>query len=612
MYVETVVGRDTVNTMPPAHARRAARSRQDRARYRRERSRRGARRRDARAAGREDLALRRHAQAPSRRRLALLRFLRRAARRDRLQAEATRLGGAERVRLSLGACASRLRRARSRSWPSRFPQAHVGARSDALVGDPAAAPIIKKSLGLARHSSSICSKTVPELQVVRRRDAGRLSTPPSSAAWAAVRSRPTFSPTPSARSTVIRELHVLDSTYPQQIKELEDRSIIARTLFIISSKSGTTTEPNAFYAYFHEKVSKASAPPTPARNFVAITDPGTPLVEEAKEESFRAYFENDPNIGGRYSALSFVGIVPSAIAGYDINLLLDRALGAMHANDAPSIRAARPAFASARRSAALRVNGRDKLTIVTHPRRARFRRVGRTADRGIDRQARQGHRSDRRRAARRAAGLRRRSALRLRRRELCRTPSRRRREASGTRRRPAIRCIRLAMNDQYDLGEQFYLWEIAVAAAGVILGIDAFDQPNVQESKDNTVRCSRSTRRTARFDEPKPTSQRRVRRDAIFPAASDFARRSRGRRLPELLRSCGRRLQRDHGLHRAQPDRTRGFCDELRLKIRNAHRVATTVGFGPRFLHSTGQLHKGGPDTCVVICRSPSTIPTIR
>ncbi len=289
------------------------------------------------------------------------------------------------------------------------------------------------------------------------------------------------------------QLYVLDSTCPQQIKELEGKIDIASTLFIISSKSGTTTEPNAFYAYFYEKVSKEIGAASAGRNFVAITDPGTKLDKEAQDMDFRADFENDPNIGGRYSALSFVGIAPSATAGYDINLLLDRALGAMHANDRSVDPRTAPGVRFGAAIGGLARNGRDKLTIVTHPAVKAFgawaeqliaestgkmgkgivpiegEPLGVPDDYGDDRvfvyvganlPSPAAETDDKLRAL----------------------------EAAG---HPVIR---LDMNDAYDVGEQFYLWEIAVAAAGVILGIDAFDQPNVQESKDNTVCAAAAVR----------------------------------------------------------------------------------------------------------------------
>ena len=338
------------------------------------------------------------------------------------------------------------------------------------------------------------------------------------------------------------QLYVLDSTCPQQIKELEEKINVGETLFIISSKSGTTTEPNAFYAYFHEKVSKQVGSSQAGRNFVAITDPGTSLDKEAKEASFREDFKNDPNIGGRYSALSFVGIAPSAIAGYDINLLLDRALGAMHANDRTVDPRSAPGVRFGATIGGLAQNGRDKLTIITHPQVKAFGawaeqliaestgKLGRGIvpiegeplgeptdysddrvfvyvganlpgpDPGVD---------DKLRAL----------------------------EAAG---HPAIR---LEMNDAYDLGEQFYLWEIAVAAAGVILGIDAFDQPNVQESKDNTVALLAEYARNGKFDEP-PANVEGPDFSVTYLSGSNatLPRRTRRRRWRSSSRSCGRTI----------------------------------------------------------------------
>ncbi|MBV8245290.1 MAG: bifunctional transaldolase/phosoglucose isomerase, partial [Candidatus Eremiobacteraeota bacterium] len=167
-------------------------------------------------------------------------------------------------------------------------------------------------------------------------------------------------------------LHVLDSTDPVQISELEAKIDLERTLFIVASKSGTTTEPDAFYRYFHEKVTKVVGSARAGAWFVAITDPGTKLESEAKDAGFRKVFTNDPNIGGRYSALSYFGLVPAAIAGYDLKLLVDRGLGAMHAND----KTVAPADATGVRFGAaiggFAKTGRDKLTIVTHPSIAAF------------------------------------------------------------------------------------------------------------------------------------------------------------------------------------------------------------------------------------------------
>jgi transaldolase/glucose-6-phosphate isomerase len=396
------------------------------------------------------------------------------------------------------------------------------------------------------------------------------------------------------------QLLVLDSTCPQQIKELEARFHIPHTLFIISSKSGTTTEPNAFYAYFHEKVSKQVGSAAAGRNFAAITDPGTTLDKEAQEANFRADFENDPNIGGRYSALSFVGIAPAAIAGYDINLLLDRALGAMHANDRSVDPRTAPGVLFGAAIGGLARSGRDKLTIVTHPAVQAF---GAWAEQLVaESTGKMGkgivpiegealgtpdvYSNDRTLVYVGANLPDPESGVDDKLKAL---------EAAG---HPVIR---LAMNDRYDVGEQFYLWEIAVAAAGVILGINAFDQPNVQESKDNTVALLKQYAHNGSFEEPKPDVQGPAFDVTYLSGSRGISAQSPAQALAGLFAQLRPQDYNATTAYIARNATHIALLDELRLKIRDSHRVATTVGFGPRFLHSTGQLHKGGPDTCVVL-----------
>jgi transaldolase/glucose-6-phosphate isomerase len=407
------------------------------------------------------------------------------------------------------------------------------------------------------------------------------------------------------------ELLVLDSTCPQEIRELEERLRMRETLFVISSKSGTTTEPNAFFSYFHEKISKELGASVAGRNFVAITDPGTSLADEAKSCGFRACFENDPSIGGRYSALSFVGAVPSAIAGYDVALLLDRALGSMHANDKTVDPKRAPGVRLGAVFGGLAANGRDKLTIVTHPDVEAFgdwaeqliaestgkhgkgivpiarEPLGAPGDYGDDRlfvyvganmpEPQPG-------VAEKLAAL----------------------EAAG---HPVIR---LKMNDEYDLGEQFYLWEIAVAAAGTILGINPFDQPNVQESKDNTVALLASYASTGKLDEPKADVESHSFDVTYLSGSSSIGAHGPAEALAGLFGQLRPNDYQAITAYVARNPQHEALLQELRVKIRDARKVATTVGFGPRFLHSTGQLHKGGPDTCVVlqiVCDDPADQP---
>ncbi len=396
------------------------------------------------------------------------------------------------------------------------------------------------------------------------------------------------------------QVYVLDSTCPQQIKELEEKIRVRDTLFIISSKSGTTTEPNAFYAYFHAQVSKALGAAVAGGNFVAITDPGTTLEAEAKEIKFRACFDNDPNIGGRYSALSFVGVAPSAIGGYDVKLLLDRALGAMHANDRTVDPRSAPAVKFGAAMGGLAVNGRDKVTIVTHP---DVRAFGAWAEQLIAESTGKlgkgivpvegeplgdpGVYSDDRLFVYVGANL--------------PDPEKgvddklKALEAAG---HPVIR---LAMNDEYDLGEQFYTWELAVAAAGVILGIDAFDQPNVQESKDNTVALLEQYASKGGFDEPTAKVENHSLDVTYLSGSKGISASTPTEALVGLFAQMKPHDYNAITAYIARNETHEKLLRELRLKIRDAHKIATTVGFGPRFLHSTGQLHKGGPDTCVVL-----------
>lgn len=514
-------------------------------------------------------------------------------------------GGAERVRLSLGASQQAYAGALDELAKADFLKRLWSHDATLWSNNGDAIAIIKKSLGWLDIQQHMLEE-VPKLRACA-------DDMKSGLGFAVVCGMGGSSLAPDILADTFGtfdghpQLLVLDSTCPAQIKELEGRINLGQTLFIISSKSGTTTEPNAFYAYFYEKVTKQVGASAAPRNFAAITDPGTTLDKEAQECKFRADWENDPNIGGRYSALSFVGIAPSAIAGYDINLLLDRALGAMHANERTVDPRSAPGVRFGATIGGLARAGRDKLTIVTHPHVSAF---GAWAEQLIaESTGKEGkgivpiegeplgtpqNYSDDRTFVYVGANLpqpdaatdEKLSAL----------------EAAG---HPVIR---LAMNDRYDVGEQFYLWEIATAAAGVILGINAFDQPNVQESKDNTVALLKQYAQSGSFDEPKPSvegadfSVTYLSGSSVLRQAQDDKQRSNPvAALAGLFRQLRPHDYQAITAYVARNAEHEELLQELRVKIRDAHRIATTVGFGPRFLHSTGQLHKGGPDSCVVL-----------
>ena len=414
------------------------------------------------------------------------------------------------------------------------------------------------------------------------------------------------------------QLHVLDSSDPEQVRSLEASLDLKATLFIVSSKSGTTTEPEAFLRYFYDRVVKTIGSASAGRHFIAITDPGTQLGTEAREAGFLRTFENDPEIGGRYSALSYFGMLPAALAGYDIATILDRGLGAMQANARTTAAKDAPGVQFGAAIGTLAKAGRDKLTIVTHPSIAAFgtwaeqliaestgksdtgivpiegETLGKPENYGNDRvfvyvgyglpdaPARDG--------ALDAATIEERLAVL---------------EDAG---HPTIR---LRMNDLLDIGEQFALWEIATATAGAILAIDAFDQPNVQESKDNTKRLLADFASRGKFSEPTPTVETKI--VEIIPLAGSATIDFTGADLETAFaRILSRVTPGDYVAITAFIERSPAHeakLRALRIAIRDALKVATTVGFGPRFLHSTGQLHKGGPNTGVFFQLTIDTPP---
>ncbi len=405
--------------------------------------------------------------------------------------------------------------------------------------------------------------------------------------------RVTFGHTPD-----FPELHVLDSTDPEQIAELEAAIDLDRTLFIVSSKSGTTTEPNAFFAYFFDKVAKRVGADKAGSRFIAITDPDSPLVNVANANGFRRVFKNDPNIGGRYSALSDFGMVPAAVGGYNVTLLLDRGLGAMHGNESTSAPSGALRLGAAMGGLALA--GRNKVTIVTHPAVRAFgawaeqliaestgklgkgivpvegERLGEPKDYGNDRFFAY--------VGANLPGADPATDAKLKALEDAGHP-----------------VARLAMNDAYDVGEQYYVWEIATAAAGSLLGIDAFDQPNVQESKDNTKALLEQYAKTGKIDEPQPNVTGDLMDVTFLPGSAALPSTDVAAALAGYVAQTKPGDYVAITAYIARNDDHDKLLQSLRLKIRDARKVATTVGFGPRFLHSTGQLHKGGPDSAVML-----------
>ncbi len=400
------------------------------------------------------------------------------------------------------------------------------------------------------------------------------------------------------------ELLVLDSTVPAQVASFERRVDLRSTLFIVSSKSGTTTEPNVFKQYFFDRVSKVVGANEAGSRFVAITDPGTPLHQLAKRERFRHIFFGVPSIGGRYSALSNFGMVPAAAMGLDVIRLLDRAEVMLHACSPYVPTHDNPGVTLGAILGTLARLGRDKLTLVASPSIARLgawleqllaestgkegkgiipidgEELGPPEVYGDDRVfVYSALESDD--TARDEAAL---TAL----------------ERAG---HPVVR---LKLADLWDLGQEFLRWEFATAVAGSILGINAFNQPDVEASKLATRKLTAAYEKSGSLPEQTP-----LLRDGELSLFADpdnaqaLGVGRNGRDVGDVLAAHIARLRpRDYFAINAyieMSDETFAELQAIRHAVRNAKRVATTVGYGPRFLHSTGQLHKGGPNTGVFL-----------
>ena len=387
------------------------------------------------------------------------------------------------------------------------------------------------------------------------------------------------------------ELRVLDSTHPDVVRGFRSWAGEQRTLFCVSSKSGTTTEPLAFHAAMGEIA--------PALDFVAITDPGTSLEELARSQEFRGIVTAPPDVGGRYSALTVFGLVPAALAGVDLAGLLAGARRMADACREPDA-TANPGLALGAFLGEAALAGRDKLTILTAPRLAAFgdwaeqlvaestgkRDTGIVPIVGEPLAAPDAYLDDRAFVLLTlhddvdadlhvlADGL----------------------EAAGH----PVR--RIGLDDPLAVGGEFVRWEIATAVAGIVLGIDPFDQPNVQESKDATRELLEAFRSRGALPQPMPVVSEPGLAVTADPEALGETPVSVDGAIAALVRTARAGTDYVALLAYVPPDRdVEARLQRIRARIRDVTGAATTLGFGPRFLHSTGQLHKGGPDTGVFL-----------
>ncbi|HKO41900.1 MAG TPA: hypothetical protein VJU84_01315 [Pyrinomonadaceae bacterium] len=381
-------------------------------------------------------------------------------------------------------------------------------------------------------------------------------------------------------------LLVLDSTDPDVVSNFRNQIDVARCLFVIASKSGTTTEPVAFHRYWYGEVSRLSD--SPGDSFIAITDPGTQMASAAEAERFKHIFLNQPDIGGRYSALSHFGMVPAALLGIDIGRFLQNAIAMADLCRLPA--AQNPAAMLGAVMAECALAGRDKLTIIADEKLAS---VGLWIEQLVAEST-----------GKEGKGI---VPIVLEEPAAVSTYGDDRVFVSISLGEPSPLLQQLedaghpivyrSLGDIDELGAEFFLWEMATAFAGWRLGINPFDQPNVQEAKDATKALLDSYSKEGKLKEQSAVAQSGEL--TVYGAGS--TKGSFADLVHEHLKKAG------HGDYIAllayleETPEVDTALTTLRATLRDLTGRAVTMGYGPRYLHSTGQLHKGGPDSGVFL-----------
>ena len=398
------------------------------------------------------------------------------------------------------------------------------------------------------------------------------------------------------------ELWVLDSTDPAQVRSCEARVDLGRTLFVVSSKSGTTLEPNIFKQYFFERVREAVGPGKAGDRFIAITDPGSRLEQAARADGFRHVLFGLPSIGGRYSALSDFGLAPAALMGLDVARLLGTARTMARTCAARGSAEENPGAALGAILGVLASRGRDKVTLVASP---GIHDLGAWLEQLLAESTGKAGKGlipvDRESVGPPDVYGRDRLFVYLR---LHSAPDGAQDRAVESLEAAGQPVVRIEVPDPYHIAAEFFRWEFATAVAGGILGINPFDQPDVEASKVATRRLTDEFEKTGRLPAETPILEAEgVRLFADPRNAADLA--GGGRTLAGALRAHLARIRPgDYAALLAYVEMTAAHesaLQRIRTRIRDRCRVATCLGFGPRFLHSTGQAYKGGPNTGVFL-----------
>lgn len=410
------------------------------------------------------------------------------------------------------------------------------------------------------------------------------------------------------------ELHVLDSTDPAQIKAIEGQIDIAKTLFIVASKSGSTLEPNIFKQYFFDRVESIVGKGNAGKQFIAITDPGSKMQQVAEQDHFRHICFGVPSIGGRYSALSNFGMVPAAVMGLDLARFLESTEEMVHACAATVPVEQNPGAVLGAILGTLANNGHDKVTITTSP---GIWDLGAWLEQLLaESTGKQGKGLipvDREKLGPAEAYGNDRVFVYLR---LQNDADANQDSQVEALRKAGQPVVRINVADIYDIGQEFFRWEIATAVAGSIIEINAFNQPDVEASKVATRQLTAEYEKTGKLPDEKPIWEG----DGIKLFTDDRnaqnLRKANPNSLAGFLRAHLNQISAgDYFALLAFIQMNREHEDSLqaiRHAVRDRRRVATCLGFGPRFLHSTGQAYKGGPNSGVflqITCDDTMNLP---
>jgi transaldolase/glucose-6-phosphate isomerase len=412
------------------------------------------------------------------------------------------------------------------------------------------------------------------------------------------------------------QVHILDSTDPAQIRTLESKIDIAKTIFIVASKSGTTLEPNIFEQYFYEKVKQSVGAAEAGKRFIATTDPGSQMQKVAESNGFRHIFYGVPSIGGRYSALSNFGMIPAAIQGVDVPKFLDRAEEMVQACASAVPADENPGAILGAILGTLQKSGRDKVTLFASPGISDLgawleqllaestgkegkglipvdrESIGAPDVYGKDRvfvYMRLEDGAD----AKQDAGI-------------------------ATLEKAGQPVVRIQVANNYELGQEFFRWEIATAVAGSIIGINAFNQPDVEASKIETRKLTDEYEKSGSLPQETPFFEEKGVKLYSDDKNAAALKQAAGKEatLTAYLRAHVNRLKAGDYfavlgyVERNEQNRTE--LQTIRESVRDKKHVATCLGFGPRFLHSTGQAYKGGPNSGVflqITCDDAADLP---